>query len=83
MNLYVASVMIFCSSDPYEEKLGDSREYIGLSVTLPLSSTSQPAIRPVIITLLILKIGHTLDLGFEHMYVSDKKARRNPPGNLE
>ncbi|AIQ60797.1 protein lplB [Paenibacillus borealis] len=28
-----------------------------------------PAIRPVIITLLILKIGHTLDLGFEHMYL--------------
>ena len=28
-----------------------------------------PAIRPVIITLLILKIGQTLDLGFEHMYL--------------
>lgn len=28
-----------------------------------------PAIRPVIITLLILKIGHTLDLGFEHVYL--------------
>lgn len=28
-----------------------------------------PAIRAVIITLLILKIGHTLDLGFEHMYL--------------
>jgi len=28
-----------------------------------------PAIRPVIITLLILKIGSTLDLGFEHMYL--------------
>ncbi|WP_443146860.1 ABC transporter permease [Paenibacillus shenyangensis] len=28
-----------------------------------------PAIRPVIITLLILKIGTTLDLGFEHMYL--------------
>jgi putative aldouronate transport system permease protein len=28
-----------------------------------------PAIRPVIITLLILNIGSTLDLGFEHMYL--------------
>lgn len=28
-----------------------------------------PAIRPVIITLLILKIGNTLELGFEHMYL--------------
>ncbi|WP_438349664.1 ABC transporter permease [Paenibacillus sp. FA6] len=28
-----------------------------------------PAIRPVIITLLILKIGSTLDLGFEHMFL--------------
>ncbi|MFB3159826.1 ABC transporter permease subunit [Neobacillus sp. 179-J 1A1 HS] len=28
-----------------------------------------PAIRPIIITLLILKIGSTLDLGFEHMYL--------------
>ncbi|MGI8384297.1 ABC transporter permease [Robertmurraya sp. P23] len=28
-----------------------------------------PAIRSVIITLLILKIGSTLDLGFEHMYL--------------
>jgi putative aldouronate transport system permease protein len=28
-----------------------------------------PAIRPVIIILLILKIGNTLDLGFEHVYL--------------
>ena len=28
-----------------------------------------PAIRPIIITMLILKVGHTLDLGFEHMFL--------------
>lgn len=36
-----------------------------------------PAIRPVIITLLILKIGSTLDLGFEHMYLLLNSLNRN------
>ncbi len=36
-----------------------------------------PAIRPVIITMLILKIGHTLDLGFEHLYLLVNSINRN------
>lgn len=36
-----------------------------------------PAIRPVIITLLILKIGSTLDLGFEHVYLLLNSLNRN------
>ncbi|MGM0126001.1 ABC transporter permease [Enterococcus sp. AZ194] len=36
-----------------------------------------PAIRPVIITLLILKIGATLDLGFEHMFLLLNSLNRN------
>ncbi|MCC3379981.1 ABC transporter permease [Paenibacillus farraposensis] len=52
-----------------DTQLYEAAEMDGASRLRKTWHVTLPAIRPVIITLLILKIGSTLDLGFEHMYL--------------
>ncbi|MFC5985590.1 ABC transporter permease [Marinicrinis lubricantis] len=47
----------------------EAAEMDGASRLRKIWHVTLPTIRPVIITLLILKIGNTLELGFEHMYL--------------
>lgn len=61
--IYLAAITVV---DP---QLYEAAEMDGASRLRKTWHVTLPAIRPVIITLLILKIGHTLDLGFEHMYL--------------
>lgn len=52
-----------------DTQLYEAAEMDGANRLRKIWHVTLPAIRPVIITLLILKIGSTLDLGFEHMYL--------------
>ncbi|WP_309242036.1 sugar ABC transporter permease [Paenibacillus sp. S150] len=61
--IYLAAITVV---DP---QLYEAAEMDGASRLRKTWHVTLPAIRPVIITLLILKIGSTLDLGFEHMYL--------------
>ncbi|MEK3878310.1 sugar ABC transporter permease [Paenibacillus sp. FSL R7-0302] len=61
--IYLAAITVV---DP---QLYEASEMDGASRLRKTWHVTLPAIRPVIITLLILKIGSTLDLGFEHMYL--------------
>ncbi|MNJ34834.1 putative multiple-sugar transport system permease YteP [compost metagenome] len=61
--IYLAAITVV---DP---QLYEAAEMDGAARLRKTWHITLPAIRPVIITLLILKIGSTLDLGFEHMYL--------------
>ncbi|MBD2871686.1 ABC transporter permease [Paenibacillus arenilitoris] len=61
--IYLAAITVV---DP---QLYEAAEMDGASRLRKIWHVTLPAIRPVIITLLILKIGNTLELGFEHMYL--------------
>ncbi|WP_405116966.1 ABC transporter permease [Paenibacillus sp. FSL K6-1217] len=61
--IYLAAITVV---DP---QLYEASEMDGASRLRKTWHVTLPAIRSVIITLLILKIGSTLDLGFEHMYL--------------
>lgn len=61
--IYLAAITVV---DP---QLYEASEMDGAGRLRKTWHVTLPAIRPVIITLLILKIGSTLDLGFEHMYL--------------
>lgn len=61
--IYLAAITVV---DP---QLYEAAEMDGAGRLRKTWHVTLPAIRPVIITLLILKIGSTLDLGFEHMYL--------------
>ncbi|UQZ37317.1 protein lplB [Paenibacillus sp. PK3_47] len=61
--IYLAAITVV---DP---QLYEAAEMDGAARLRKTWHVTLPAIRPVIITLLILKIGSTLDLGFEHMYL--------------
>lgn len=61
--IYLAAITVV---DP---QLYEAAEMDGASRLRKTWHVTLPAIRPVIITLLILKIGNTLELGFEHMYL--------------
>lgn len=61
--IYLAAITVV------DTQLYEAAEMDGASRLRKIWHVTLPAIRPVIITLLILKIGSTLDLGFEHMYL--------------
>ncbi|QQZ64250.1 sugar ABC transporter permease [Paenibacillus sonchi] len=61
--IYLAAITVV------DTQLYEAAEMDGAARLRTTWHVTLPAIRPVIITLLILKIGHTLDLGFEHMYL--------------
>lgn len=61
--IYLAAVT---AVDP---QLYEAAKIDGASRLRQIWHVTLPAIRPVIIILLILKIGQTLDLGFEHVYL--------------
>lgn len=61
--IYLAAVTVV------DTQLYEAAEMDGASRLRKTWHVTLPAIRPVIITLLILKIGNTLELGFEHMYL--------------
>lgn len=64
------STIIFISAiTVVDTQLYEAAEMDGAGRLRKMWHVTLPAIRPVIITLLILKIGSTLDLGFEHMYL--------------
>ncbi|TYP78245.1 putative aldouronate transport system permease protein [Paenibacillus methanolicus] len=64
------STIIFISAiTVVDPQLYEAAEMDGAGRLRKMWHVTLPAIRPVIITLLILKIGSTLDLGFEHMYL--------------
>jgi putative aldouronate transport system permease protein len=69
--IYLAAITVV---DP---QLYEASEMDGASRLRKTWHVTLPAIRPVIITLLILKIGSTLDLGFEHMYLLLNSLNRN------
>lgn len=61
--IYLAAITVV------DTQLYEAAEMDGAGRVRKTWHVTLPAIRPVIITLLILKIGSTLDLGFEHMYL--------------
>lgn len=61
--IYLAAITVV------DTQLYEAAEMDGASRLRKTWHVTLPAIRPVIITLLILKIGNTLELGFEHMYL--------------
>lgn len=61
--IYLAAITVV------DTQLYEAAEMDGANRLRKTWHVTLPAIRPVIITLLILKIGSTLDLGFEHMYL--------------
>ncbi|AWB46996.1 protein lplB [Paenibacillus sp. CAA11] len=61
--IYLAAITVV------DTQLYEAAEMDGAGRMRKIWHVTLPAIRPVIITLLILKIGSTLDLGFEHMYL--------------
>lgn len=64
------STIIYLSAiTAVDMQLYEAAEMDGASRLRQTWHVTLPAIRPVIITLLILKIGSTLDLGFEHVYL--------------
>lgn len=60
-----------------DEQLYEAAEMDGASKLRQMWHITLPAIRPTIITMLIMKIGHTLDLGFEHMFLLLNSLNRN------
>ncbi|MCM3126973.1 ABC transporter permease [Paenibacillus provencensis] len=61
--IYLAAITVV------DTQLYEAAEIDGASRLRKIWHVTLPAIRPVIITLLILKIGNTLELGFEHMFL--------------
>ncbi|MFD2118017.1 ABC transporter permease [Paenibacillus yanchengensis] len=61
--IYLAAITVV------DMQLYEAAEIDGANRFRKIWHVTLPAIRPVIITLLILKIGNTLELGFEHMYL--------------
>lgn len=61
--IYLAAITVV------DTQLYEAADMDGASRLRKMWHVTLPAIRPVIITLLILKIGNTLELGFEHMYL--------------
>lgn len=61
--IYLAAITVV------DTQLYEAAEMDGASRMRKIWHVTLPAIRPVIITLLILKVGNTLELGFEHMYL--------------
>ena len=61
--IYLAAITVV------DTQLYEAADMDGASRMRKIWHVTLPAIRPVIIVLLILKIGNTLELGFEHMYL--------------
>lgn len=61
--IYLAAITVV------DTQLYEAAEMDGAGRMRKIWHVTLPAIRPVIITLLILKVGNTLELGFEHMYL--------------
>ncbi|UPO89670.1 sugar ABC transporter permease [Niallia sp. Man26] len=64
-----STIIYLAAITAVDTQLYEAAEMDGAGVLRKTWHVTLPAIRPVIITLLILKIGSTLDLGFEHMYL--------------
>jgi len=64
-----STIIYLAAITAVDTQLYEAAEIDGAGVLRKTWHVTLPAIRPVIITLLILKIGSTLDLGFEHMYL--------------
>jgi putative aldouronate transport system permease protein len=64
-----STIIYLAAITAVDTQLYEAAEMDGASRLRKTWHVTLPAIRPIIITLLILKIGSTLDLGFEHMYL--------------
>ncbi|MEI2405828.1 ABC transporter permease [Niallia taxi] len=64
-----STIIYLAAITAVDTQLYEAAEMDGAGILRKTWHVTLPAIRPVIITLLILKIGSTLDLGFEHMYL--------------
>ncbi|MCJ7843190.1 ABC transporter permease subunit [Lederbergia sp. NSJ-179] len=64
-----STIIYLAAITAVDPQLYEAAEIDGASRLRKTWHVTLPAIRSVIITLLILKIGSTLDLGFEHMYL--------------
>lgn len=60
-----------------DEQLYEAADMDGANKLRKMWHITLPAIRPTIITLLILKIGDVLELGFEHMFLLMNGLNRN------
>ncbi|WP_328593467.1 ABC transporter permease [Niallia circulans] len=72
-----STIIYLAAITAVDTQLYEAAEMDGAGILRKTWHVTLPAIRPVIITLLILKIGHTLDLGFEHMYLLLNSLNRN------
>lgn len=72
-----STIIYLAAITAVDTELYEAAEMDGASRFRKIWHITLPAIRPVIITLLILKIGHTLDLGFEHVYLLLNSLNRN------
>lgn len=64
-----STIIYLAAITAVDTQLYEAAEMDGAGLLRKTWHVTLPAVRPVIITLLILKIGTTLDLGFEHMYL--------------
>jgi len=72
-----STIIYLAAITAVDTELYEAAEMDGANRFRKIWHITLPAIRPVIITLLILKIGHTLDLGFEHVYLLLNSLNRN------
>lgn len=72
-----STIIYLAAITAVDTQLYEAAEMDGAGRLRKIWHVTLPAIRPVIITLLILRIGQTLDLGFEHMYLLLNSLNRN------
>jgi putative aldouronate transport system permease protein len=64
-----STIIFLAAVTAVDPQLYEAAKIDGASRLKQIWHVTLPAIRPIIIIMLILKIGHTLDLGFEHVYL--------------
>lgn len=64
-----STIIYLAAITAVDVQLYEAADIDGATLLQKMWHVTLPAIRPVIITLLILKVGNILNLGFEHMYL--------------
>lgn len=64
-----STIIYLAAITAVDVQLYEAADIDGATILQKMWHVTLPAIRPVIVTLLILKVGNILNLGFEHMYL--------------
>ncbi|MBR7928022.1 sugar ABC transporter permease [Aerococcaceae bacterium zg-ZUI334] len=64
-----STIIYLAAITAVDTQLYEAADIDGATLLQKMWHVTLPAIRPVIVTLLILKVGNILNLGFEHMYL--------------